>query len=302
VLILKMLLLSYLYDLSERQTEAYVNDSLSAKCFLGLAMDEAGPDHSTLTKFKERIEKQGKEALLEELLVDVVAIAMSKGVAFGSIQVVDSTHTLADVNVTKDDRRQDQGQPPRDRDARWGVKGKKRRKGRSEPNYFYGYKTHAAMNAKSEMITSLVVTGGNAHDGKQFPTLVEKDEEQGLPIDTYAGDRGYDDSENHYLLETLGKHSAITLNRYRTEKKDKNKEVWIDLKKTPQYQAGTKERYKIERKFGEGKTNHGLRRCRYVGRLRYAIQAYLTVIALNLKRMVKLLTGVSFKGRARAMA
>ena len=60
--------------------------------------------------------------------------------------------------------------------------------------------------------------------------------------------------------------------------------------------------YNIERKFGEAKTNHGLRRCRYVGRARYAIQAYLTAIVLNLKRMVKLLTGVSFKGRARAMA
>jgi len=29
----------------------YVNDSLSAKCFLGLAVDEVGPDHSTLTAF-----------------------------------------------------------------------------------------------------------------------------------------------------------------------------------------------------------------------------------------------------------
>jgi hypothetical protein len=121
-------------------------------------------------------------------------------------------------------------------------------------------------------------------------------------VDTYAADRGYDDGENHYLLETLGCHSAIILNRYRTEKKDKNKQVWIDLKKTPQYQAGKKERYKIERKFGEAKANHGLRRCRYVGRLRYAIQAYLTALAVNLKRLVRLLTGVSFKGRARAMA
>jgi len=78
--------------------------------------------------------------------------------------------------------------------------------------------------------------------------------------------------------------------------------VWIELKRTQEYRAGKKERYKIERKFGEAKTNHGLRRCRSVGRLRYAIQAYLTAIVLNLKRMVKLLTGASFKGRARAMA
>jgi IS5 family transposase len=302
VVILKMLMLAYLYDLSERQTEVFVNDSLSAKCFLGLAVNERGPDHSTLTKFKERIERRGKEELLEELLEAVIAMATSQGVAFGSVQVVDSTHTVADVNVSKDGRRHRQGEQRRDTDARWGVKGKKQGKEGSEPCYFYGHKTHASMNGESEMITSVLVTGGNAHDGKQLAKLVEKDGEQGLEIETYAADRAYDDSENHYLLESRGMHSAIILNRYRTEKKDGNKQVWIDMKKTPQYRAGTKERYKIERKFGEAKTNHGLRRCRYVGRTRYAIQAYLTVIVLNLKRMVRLLTGVSFKGRARAMA
>ena len=82
VVILKMLILSYLYDLSERQVEQYVNDSLSAKWFLGMAVDEAAPDHSTLTRFKGRIERQGKEALLEELLRDVIVMAIAKGVIF----------------------------------------------------------------------------------------------------------------------------------------------------------------------------------------------------------------------------
>ena len=50
--ILKMLVVAYLYELSERATEGYVNDSLSAKWFPGLAADEAAPDHSTLTAFK----------------------------------------------------------------------------------------------------------------------------------------------------------------------------------------------------------------------------------------------------------
>jgi hypothetical protein len=31
----------------------------------------------------------------------------------------------------------------------------------------------------------------------------------------------------------------------------KNKQVWEQLMATPQYQKGLKERYKIERKFGE---------------------------------------------------
>jgi len=89
-IILKMLLLSYLYDLSERQTEVYVNDSLSAKCFLGLAVDEVGPDHSTMTAFKRRIVEGGGEQELAGLLEEVVHMAVEQGVAFGCIQVVDS--------------------------------------------------------------------------------------------------------------------------------------------------------------------------------------------------------------------
>ncbi|HLC29833.1 MAG TPA: transposase [Dehalococcoidia bacterium] len=44
VLLLKMLLLSYLYDLSERQTEELVTSPLPAKGFVGLAVDETALD------------------------------------------------------------------------------------------------------------------------------------------------------------------------------------------------------------------------------------------------------------------
>ena len=120
VMLLKILVLPYPYDLSECQVEAYVNDSLSAKWFLGLAVDERAPDHSTLTKFKRRIARQVKEALLEELLQEVVLMAMRKGVEFGSIRLVDSTHTWADVNVPKDKGQQRQDRPPRDGGAKRG--------------------------------------------------------------------------------------------------------------------------------------------------------------------------------------
>jgi hypothetical protein len=92
------------------------------------------------------------------------------------------------------------------------------------------------------------------------------------------------------------------LNDYRTEKKDPSKAVWPQLQESEECQQGLKERYKIERKFGEAKKPHGLGRCGYVGLLRYAIQSLLTALALNIKRLVLLLTGVPFKGRARALA
>ncbi len=85
-------------------------------------------------------------------------------------------------------------------------------------------------------------------------------------------------------------------------KKDRNKEIWIELKADPDYRRGLKERYKVERKFGEGKRWHGLGRCHYLGLAKFAIQGYLTAMALNLKRMIKLLFGVSFRNQAYQIA
>jgi transposase len=58
--LLKMLLVAYLYNLSERQTEVVASDSLSIKWFLGLGADEAPPDHSTLTALKRRLIDNGQ--------------------------------------------------------------------------------------------------------------------------------------------------------------------------------------------------------------------------------------------------
>ena len=92
------------------------------------------------------------------------------------------------------------------------------------------------------------------------------------------------------------------MNEYRTKKKDPSKTIWLQLQETSQYKEGLKERYRIERKFGEAKREHGLGRCRYVGLLRFAIQSFLTAITLNLKRLVLMLTGAPFKRRATALA
>ena len=45
----------------------------------------------------------------------------------------------------------------------------------------------------------------------------------------------------------------------------------------------------VERKFGEAKKWHGLRRARYRGKWRVAIQCLMTFLVLNVKRMIKLI-------------
>ena len=304
-IILKMLLLSYLWNVSERMVEELANDSLSIGLFLGLGADEKAPDHSTLTLFKNRlIENAGLKAY-EELFDEIIRIAQEKGVKFGKLQIVDSVHLVADVNVEKDKQSQGKGSPPRDKGATWGAKGDKVVMGKDgkkhrETQYFYGYKEQVSLNADSELVTSVIPGYGNDYDGHKLKRLVEKDEGKGIEVGTVAGDKGYDDGDNHYYLRAKGINSAIRLKNYRTEKKDPNKEGWIKLKESKEYREGLKERYKVERKFGEARKWHGYERCRYLGFIRHAIQSYLTFMALNLKRLVKLLTGVSFRGEASA--
>jgi IS5 family transposase len=296
VIILKMLLLSFLYDISERQAEDLVNFNLVAKCFVGLAVDEPAPDHSTLSLFKARLLENKKTTAFEMLLQEIIAIAKEQGIAFGSLQVLDSVHVIADVNVPKDEARQRTGQAARDADAAWGVKHTKKVRDQEgkivkQKEYFYGFKEHVSLNVATGLITSVTHTAGNAYDGHELPTLVKSDVAQGIPVKTVTADKAYDDGDNHEFLWSHGMHSAIHLNDYRTDKKDDNKDIWIVLQQSPEYRAGLKERYKVEAKFGEAKEEHGFRRCRSVGLLRFAVQGFLTVLAMNLKRLVVLITG-----------
>jgi transposase len=138
-LVLKVELIAYLYNLTERQVEVYINENLPAKYFVGLAVDQKAPDHSTLTVFRERLLKRGKLEVFEEMLAEIVQIALQSGIQFGSIQIVDSVHSVANVNTAKDKKRQDKGKTPMTRTPNGGSSTNarsKQKKGRksNKPN------------------------------------------------------------------------------------------------------------------------------------------------------------------------
>jgi IS5 family transposase len=304
IVLLKMLLITYLYNLSERQTEEVVNFQLPVKEFVGLAVDEPAPDHSTLGLFKRRLRETGRWEPFAAVSESVLQQAQAAGIRLGEIQVVDSVHTVADVDNDADRHRQEQGQAPRDPEAQLVKKGKRaitQPDGKVEMQeiQYRGYKSHISLNAETGLITTVHATPGNAADNLQFPHLLAHDEAIAVPGLIYAGDRAYDDTDLHVRLWDHGKFSAFRLHGYRTNKKDANKEIWQELQAAPDYARGVKERYKIERKFGEGKLWHRLGRCRYLGLVRYGIQAHLTAMALNLKRIVQLLCGVTFRTPSR---
>jgi transposase, IS5 family len=304
VLIFKMLFLSYLYNVSERSMEEMADTNIIVKWFLGLAVDEPAPDHSTLTAFKRRILKSDNWQLLQELFDDMIRQSQEHGLQFGELQVLDSVHTQANVNNAKDRDRQDRGGPPRDPDARVVNKGKRRvmqpdGKATMHEVRYRGYKSHVSVNAETGVVTSLLPAQGNTADNKAFPHLLEHDLRLNLPTRAYGGDKAYDDTDIHQRLAHNDKQSAITLKHQRTTKKDANKERWLALSMDPTYQAWVKLRFRVEQPFGIAKQSHGFERCRYLGLSRYRIQSFFTFMVLNAKRMVKLLTGVTFRPQAK---
>ena len=177
VVILKMLFLAYLYNMSERQTEDYCNFYLPAKAFIGLGVAEKAPDHTTLSVFKVRLLEQGGSAAYAKIFDMIIAQARAAGVTFGKVQLVDATHTVADVNVEKDRKRHEQGKPLADPDAEVVDKGEREvtkadLTTKEEKVMHRGYKTHVSMDAETGIVTSIKPTMGNVADNTQMPWLV----------------------------------------------------------------------------------------------------------------------------------
>jgi len=65
VLMFKMCILQYYYNLSDEETEFQVLDRMSFQRFLGLSISDKVPDAKTLWLFKERLGSEGVKALFE---------------------------------------------------------------------------------------------------------------------------------------------------------------------------------------------------------------------------------------------
>jgi IS5 family transposase len=309
--VLKMLFLAYLFGTSEREIERIINDSISMKAFLHISLDEAAPDHSTLTKFKNRIlnfDQRYEKNLLKEFFDEIILLAQERGVDLGFTQSIDSTHTIDNVNNSKERERTKkiseggQGKKPRDPDSKYGVKKTKKVKtvkgDRVEiPEGYVGYKSHLSVSADTNLITSYLVTTMAAYDGHYFEPLMQDDLQKGVAKGektTYGADRSYDDGENHAWLEAKELKDAICLKGFKPGEKPVAR--WTKLTTQEEFDSGRKKRYTVERVNGSLKKDHRLGRARYLGLKKMAIQTCLTALAHNLKTLVKLWTGIPLRG------
>jgi transposase, IS5 family len=188
---LKLLLLGKLQNISDKRLEQDVAVNLLYRAFCGWGLDEQTPDHSTLSRFRDRI-----EPVWPEIWAEMIDWLRAEGLLENDLLIIDSTDVQAQGryhkppdqdNVPPEQKYEHQSDP----DARHGHKNK------DKP--FYGYKAHVVMDAKSHMIVSLVTTPGQVHDGVMLPSLVSGLRYKPKKI---TADNIYCNSDNHAFLCT----------------------------------------------------------------------------------------------------
>jgi len=102
----RMLLVGYFEDISSQRGIAWrCGDSLSLRCFLGVPLDKATPDHSTMSVTRTRLDPE----VFDEVFQFVLAIAERKKLLMGKTVGVDST-TLEANAAMKSIVRRDTGE------------------------------------------------------------------------------------------------------------------------------------------------------------------------------------------------
>jgi len=271
VMMFKLLILQFIYNLSDRQLEEAARDRISFRWFARIDPVGDPPDYSCFSRFRDRL---GPETI-KKLFQSVVDQAGVKGLVVDRLSIVDATDIKSKVDVFKND-------PPRgssgpDPDACWGKK--------SDNKPFHGYKAHMAMDDGSEIITLVEASTGEVNDGHFFDAVHDPN------ASVVTADKGYDSQSNFDEVRSAGQVPAIIVKRKKGKQRGHVSSRYFE-DELPYYYRYRKRRPRIEHKFGEGKKYHGLGQCRYWSLAKVRMQIFLTAIALNLKRMIKLEYGV----------
>jgi IS5 family transposase len=184
LMMLKALLLQQWYGLSDADLEEALNDRMSFRRFVGLGLEEAAPDHTTLCRFRNELAKEGvSEKLFEEFgrQLEARGLILKRG-------------TMIDASLVATPHRPgsaDGERPAVDVDAALTA-----RQGRAGTHY--GYKMHAGVDQGSRLIRRLVLTPANVNDTVPADALVCGDEKA-----VYA-DKGYAKRARRDWLRSLG--------------------------------------------------------------------------------------------------
>ena len=153
VVLLKCLLLQQWYRLSDPGLEEALSDRLSFRRFVGLALADPVPDHSTLSRFRSELTRRG---LAELLLAELNRAARCQGLMVKAGTLIDASLVAADARRPRKDEPLEGRSDP---DASWNA---------MPEQPLFGYKMHLAVDQGSGLVRRAILTSGHVSDKAPF--------------------------------------------------------------------------------------------------------------------------------------
>ncbi len=272
LVMLKAVLLQQWYGLSDPGLEEALWDRLSFRRFCGFALDDATPDHSTISRFRLAL---GRHGLDERVFAEIEGQLEARRLYLRRGTLIDASLVEASVKrppVPKDPSPGPDGRPRsklvssgRDREAEWTRKGNRR---------YFGYKAHVAVDQGSGLIRRVRLTGASVNDTVAADELVCGDEA------AVYGDQAYDTHARRRQLKARGIKPRLMFRA--------NKHHALTPRQKAYNRAVGRRRAPVEQVFARLKGSYRWTRARYLGLARNATHLRLLCLAMNLKRMAVL--------------
>jgi IS5 family transposase len=278
VLMFKVLVLQTLYNLSDEQVEYQIRDRISFMRFLGLGLEDAVPDATTVWLFREALAKAG---LVKTLFERFNRHLDAKGYIARGGQIIDATIIGAPKqrNTREENEAIKAGQTPegwkdkpakkaqKDGDARWTKK-----HGKS----YYGYKNHVDVDRKHKLIRRYAETDASVHDSQQLDQLLDR---SNTGSEVWA-DSAYFSAETEAALKSKGYQSRIHRRGVRNRPLSQRQQAANTTR--------SRVRARAEHVFADQENAMGRKIVRTIGIMRARAKIGMMNLVYNMRRLIQL--------------
>lgn len=250
LMLFKALLLQQWHRLSDPGLEEALADRISFRRFAGLSLSDAVPDHSTISRFRAHLGNR-----YERLLSSLNAQFEARG-------FIIKEGTMMDASFV------------RSASSKKSVDPESGQYGRHGEQNTCGYKMHTGVDRGSGIVRRVIVTPANINDTTVADALVMGDEKA-----VYA-DKAYDKDARRKALTARGVFAGL-MHRPCPHRP-------LTAAQTAFNKQMSSLRAPVERTFAILKVHYLLRKTRYIGLARTAVQITLACMAMNIKRVAML--------------
>jgi len=195
LVMIKCVLLQKWFGLSDPQLEEQLRDRLSFRRFVGLSLDDATPDETTLVNFRKRLREGGVGGALFDAVVESLR---EKGLILKEGTIVDATIIDAPMGQKRKDA---EGMERHTHDPAATYT-------KNHGTLRHGFKAHLATDTRGT-ITDFVFDTAKVHDSNHIDQLTE-----GENTAVYA-DSAYSSAERRERLKDRGISDRIVYKRVR---------------------------------------------------------------------------------------